>query len=412
MRRSIHDDTQLDMLTAAFLFGDGMKQIDIARALGISQAAVSRLLVKARKKYLREEVRFLRENVPPEMMKRIVQHSTRHSLSKRLEVIAQMSAGVRGPILRCFPCSTRPDLIMERMSELAHIAAPWIRGMILRCDSFGVTWGGMLSRVVVAQRSLSIAPPWRESPIEVVPLSGEPLGDTPTTYSSSSIAHELGVIINGESYNARSIAMVPAFVPDGFTPAQISGVWRLMGLVKNHAEIFGQHNSAKTSQSALANRLDMILTSVGPAEQPLGWWMGTLFESNDLKIGQLTKLVVGDMGGVLFPKDPLTPMRKQKLQKVAARWTGLTVDHLKRCSRRAHEQPNSFNGPPGVVVICVGKARAQFLLEAIKQGIVNHLIIDDELQEELDRISREQYPNISTVDAPDEAVHSAAHLTR
>ena len=261
MRKSIHEDTQLDMLTAAFLFGDGMKQIDIARVLGISQAAVSRLLAQARHKYLREEVRFLREEVPPDTMKRIIQRSTRHSLAKRLEAIAQISAGVRGPVLRCFPCSTRPDLVIDRMSELARIAAPWIRDMIKRCDSFGVTWGGMLSRVVVAQRSLAVAPPWKKSIIEVVPLSGEPLGDTPTTYSSSSIAHELGVIINGESYNARSIAMVPAFVPDGFTPAQTSGVWRLIGLVKKHAEIFGQHNSAKHSEGALANRLDMILTS-------------------------------------------------------------------------------------------------------------------------------------------------------
>ena len=136
--------------------------------------------------------------------------------------------------------------------------------------------------------------------------------------------------------------------------------------------------------------------------------MGKLFESSDLKIDELAKLVVGDMGGVLFPRDRLTPKQKQKLETVAARWTGVTVDHLKRCSRRAHDQPHSFNGPPGVVVICVGKARAPFLLEAVKQGIVNHLIIDDELQEELDKISREQYPNLSIADGPAEAGRSAA----
>jgi DNA-binding transcriptional regulator LsrR (DeoR family) len=388
MPRTVHDETQLDMLTAAFLVGDGMKQIDIARVLDMSQAAVSRLLAQARKTYLQEEVRFLREKVPPETMKQIVQRSSRHSLAIRLDGIARSAAGVRGPVLRCFPCSAPPDPAMERMTELSRLASSWIREMILRCTSFGVTWGGMLSRVVVAQRALSVAPPWKSAPIDVIPLSGEPLGDSPTTYSSSSIAHELGIIINGDAYNARSLAMVPAFVPDGFSPSQTAGVWRLIGLVKSHAEIFGPHNASKSSGDALASRLDMILSSVGPAERPLGFGKGRLFETGNLKVQELRRLVVGDMGGVLFPRERLNAQQKAKLDAVATRWTGLTVDHLQRCSRRAHDQPDPFGGPPGVVVVCIGRERAPFLIEAIKQGIINHLIIDDELQEELDRLTR------------------------
>lgn len=388
MPRSDHSDTSLNLLTAAFLVGDGMKQIDIARVLGVSQAAVSRLIRQARGNYLKEEVRFLREKVPPDTIKQILHRTSRHSLALRLDALAQSSAGVRGPVLRCFPCSAPPGRGMERMTELARLAAPWIREMVLRSNSFGVTWGGMLSRVVAAQRALSIAPPWKQPPVEVIPLSGEPLGDSPTTFSSSSIAHELGIIVNGDSYNARSLAMVPAFVPDGFTREQTAGVWRLIGLVKSHAGIFGPHNSSRSPAPPLAARLDMILTSVGSAQRPLGHGKGRLFETGNLKIRELRRLVVGDMGGVLFPRAHLTREQQAKLDAVAARWTGLTIEHLKACSRRAHDQPDPFGGPPGVVVICAGAERAPFLIEAVKQGVINHLIVDDELQEELDRLTQ------------------------
>ena len=388
MRRSHSENIEVDLLTAAFLAGEGAKQLDIARVLEISQAAVSRLLTEARKNYLREEVRFLREKVPPEMMKQILQRVSRNSLETRLDKIAQRFANVRGPVLRSFVCAAPPERVMERITELSRLAAPWIRELFLRCRSFGVTWGGMISRVAAAQRALSIPAPWKEYAIEVIPLSGEPLGDSPTTYSSSSIAHELGVVINGDSYNARSLAMVPAFLPDGFREQEIAGVWRLIGLVRSHAEIFGPHKASMPAEDALANRLDMILTSVGPAERPLGHGKGRLFETGNLKIDELRQMVIGDMGGVCFPRESVTKRQRAKLDAVAARWTGLTVDHLNRCSRRCANEPDPFSGPPGVVVVCVGRERAPFLIEAVKLGLINHLIIDGELQDELEAVSK------------------------
>jgi hypothetical protein len=53
-----------------------------------------------------------------------------------------------------------------------------------------------------------------------VPLSGDPLGDAPTSFSSSSVAQEFGTLANGVQYTARSLAMVPAFIPANFDPKE------------------------------------------------------------------------------------------------------------------------------------------------------------------------------------------------
>ena len=407
MRRPEDRHTELDMLTAAFLAAEGVKQIAIADTLAISQAAVSRLLAQARQTHLRQELRFLEDKVSPDVMEQIRRRVSRRPRSEALNRISLHFARVRGPSLRVFPCTAPPGDMPQRMTELSRLAARTIRELILRCRCFGVTWGGMVSRVAAAMKELALPAPWVEDPIEVIPLSGEPLGDSPTTYSSSSIAHLLGQVLNGESYNARSLAMVPAFVPDRFEPEEIAGVWRLIGLVKSHAEIFGPHRDGAhpkgqgaAEQGPIAGRVDMILTSVGPAERPLGFGKGTLFATGKVTIEDLRQLVLGDMGGVCFPKPTLTAKQAARLEAVAGRWTGLTKEHLVPCAQRAFAQHSSSKGPPGVVVISVGRERAPFLLEAIKLGLINHLIIDDELQDELERIVKHDFPGFISESSP------------
>ena len=90
------------------------------------------------------------------------------------------------------------------------------------------------------------------------------------------------------------------------------------------------------------------------------------------------------MGGVCFPRPNLNRAAAQKLESVDKRWTGLRIEHLIACAKRSE---NPFKGPPGVVVISSGKARASFIYELVKRGLINHLIIDDVLAQELEKIS-------------------------
>ena len=388
----------LDMLTAAFLAGEGRRQTEIAEVLGLSQAAVSRLVVEARKEYLREELHFIDESIDAATMFEIHKRIHRKELGDRLAKLSEHYANNRGPILRVFSVSGQNlEDRSARMVAFARQAVPYIRGLIMRSATCGVTWGGMLWSLVQAFRSLPVHTPWRDpgKSIDVNPLCGEPLGNVPTSYSSSILADELGRLANGEKYVSRSIGMVPAFIPEGFTKAELNGVKKLIDLVKSYREIFGEHKEEKGKNGKraepLADKLDMILTSVGPAERPLAFGRGTLFATGDLSFGQLASLIQGDVGGVCIPRPGLHKSQSAKLEKLNDRWTGLLRSHLEKCAKRAGDEPNPFKGKPGVVVVSIGKDRAQFIYEVAKLGLINHLVIDDHLEAELERIVAADY---------------------
>jgi hypothetical protein len=75
------------------------------------------------------------------------------------------------------------------------------------------------------------------------------------------LAHDFSKLVNGESYRGirrsgddwkdLSLAMVPAFIPEGFSGEQTRGVWRLIDLVWSYRFIFGaQRDESATRQSA------------------------------------------------------------------------------------------------------------------------------------------------------------------
>jgi DNA-binding transcriptional regulator LsrR (DeoR family) len=376
----------LDMLTAAFLAGEGRKQKEIAQVLNTSQANVSRLIGEARKHYLKEEIHFVSDTLDARTMFEIHQRISRKELDVQLARLSGHSSNSRGPLLRVFPVRDLEDRVI-RTAEFARQAAPYIRNLIGRSSNCGVTWGGMLWSLVQALRNLPTRTPWRgrQYVIDVIPLCGEPLGKMPTSHSSSNLANEFGRLANGEKYLAPSIGMVPAFIPAGLNKAELNGVKKLIDLVTSYQEIFGVHRSKRVSEP-LADKLDMILTSVGPAERPLAFGKDTLFSTGDLTLSQLSTLIIGDMGGVCIPRAGLKKHEAEKLKKVDERWTGLRRSHLEKCAKRASDEPDPFRGRPGVVVISIGKDRAQFIYEAVKLGLINHLIIDDQLEVELKRI--------------------------
>jgi DNA-binding transcriptional regulator LsrR (DeoR family) len=389
MSKTRTEEDKINMLAAAFLTGEGKRQNEIAKMLNLHPTFVSRILSNEGKEYVYEEKRFLSEKVPPQLMDKVMKRVSQSKLIELLYHAAIRHGNMRGPVLRVFGCDAPFDDVQGRMNELGKRAAPYVRSLLLRSHHCGLTWGGMLRSTVSALRALNIPPPWKkekDGAIECIPLSGEPLGNDPTNFSSSSLAHDLGNIINGENYNAPSLAMVPAFVPEGFASQELEGVWKLIKLVESYNQIFGPQDSSR-SEKPMAGRLDMILTSVGPAQRALGFGKGSLFETGKLPFKELRNLIIGDVGGVCIARPKLSKKNKERLNGVSTRWTGLRLEHLEHCARRARSHNDLSKAPPGVVVISGGKERAQFVFEIIKLGLVNHLIIDDALEMELERIT-------------------------
>jgi DNA-binding transcriptional regulator LsrR (DeoR family) len=370
------------MLAVAMLAAEGRRQVNIAELLGLGEVRVSRLLRDARRaRYLREEIRFLKEDLPDHLLLKVRDRIVRKAVTDRLRSFMQGIPG-GGPIMRVFNCDAHVSNARKRVEQLSQQAAPYLKKLLERSQKCGLTWGGMLRGAVSALSELHFQ--YRTPPQirECIPLSGEPLGNEPMRFSSSSLAHDLGQIVNGDSYNAPSLAMVPAFIPEGFSKSEVSGVWKLIGLVRSYGMIFGRR-SMKNGEKPLAEHLDMLLTSVGPAESPLGFGQGRLFETGKLKIDDLRELVLGDIGGVCVPRPDLKQTALRKLQDVNERWTGLRLEHVQACAAQAKDPDRDR---PGVVVISGGKARARFIYEITRRGLINHLIIDDELAKELDTI--------------------------
>jgi predicted transcriptional regulator len=395
-RSEDQDQKQVEMTAAAFLAGEGRRQKEIADKLNISQAAVSRYLKEAREEnLLREEVYFLEEKAGLATMEKVRELLFRKSLQDELERFAVRHNQRPAKAVRVFKCDsgTNEKKIKsdrERMARLAELAAPHVRGLLLRARVCGLTWGGMLASLVAELRNLHVRTPWQEQDIQCIPLTGEPLGNDPVSYSSSSLAFELGKIINQRDYHAPSLAMVPAFIPEQFSEAEIAGVWKLIELVQSYRQIFGPHPDEKavppeSTPPPLAEQLDMVLTSVGSSDNPMGFGLGSLFKTMSIRVDELRALIVAEIGGVCLARCNLERKQTKKFEGFRAHWTGLRQKHLEACAERGADPKTNA---PGVVVVSVGRERAAVVAELVKRGLVNHLLVDNLLADELDKICR------------------------
>ena len=59
-------------------------------------------------------------------------------------------------------------------------------------------------------------------------------------------------------------------------------------------------------------------------------------------------------------------------------WVGFMTQHLDRITQNASEE-----GPPGVIVVAYGAHKKDMILEVVRLGYVNHLIVDRSLADEL-----------------------------
>ena len=109
------------------------------------------------------------------------------------------------------------------------------------------------------------------------------------------------------------------------------------------------------------------------------------FAREVLNIRELQKLVLGDISGVFIPRPDLSASQRVKLKNLSKRWTGIKLEHLKNCSLSSFSS-DPLKGKPGIVVVAIAKNKARFIYEGAKLNLINRLVIDDDLEEELERL--------------------------
>jgi hypothetical protein len=371
---------------AAYMAGQGMTQLQIAQALGITQTAVSRLVAAAEDAgYLARQSPFLfrEELIDPEALKVLHQRGQKQHLDY-LEHFAKSRGLPRAPTVRVLSVPERPigarstqEVIVARYREFTKLAAPYIRALLLRKSvrTCGVTWGYTLWDLCQAIQTISPEGPWKHESVDVIPLVGDPLQaseETPPSLTSSNIAAELGKTINGANYHAPWLGLVPAFIPQEL---DIAAIKKMLEFLPQHSEIFGN----KIDALGRAGELDMLLTSVGPASRAVYFGDSRLLRNLGT---QIEGMVFGDIGGVLLWRQPV--QASPLMESIEERWTGLKRRHLEAIAEHARNDDPTL-GRPGVVVLSIGgeRDRAEMIREAVANGLVNYLLIDQLLEKSL-----------------------------
>lgn len=272
-----------------------------------------------------------------------------------------------------------------RPSDFYDGAARALWDLLTPANVVGITWGRTLSLLLDAARKLRLAPRYTKDETSdqrptIIPLCGEPLASTnSSTWSSSALTQEFGTALTAPpADHYLSLGMIPVFLPGpkAFDEDDVKSVKKLLGFSPAYKKIFGAgagRDGAAGNELPLAQRLDIVITSISQENEAFGVGGDPDFTWKTLQLSKFANLVVGDLAGIPLPRpdasdDDLAPLMN--------RWTGLQKDHLSRCAARASAQANA---PAGVIVVGAGCERAACIVEAVRRGLVNHVVVDEEL---------------------------------
>lgn len=368
--------------SVAFLKCRNVPQTDIARRLDLGEATVSRLLQEggAAARYIK----------PPEFDWSLVDDNERAELLAIDDVgglstiLTERLARIPAPPRRLAATVvlTRTGAAGEDVQRSAlpsdfydgAVRAVW--ELLTPANVIGITWGRNLFLLLEAAQKARIATRYsgKQRPI-IIPLCGESLGAIrPSILSSSTLAQRFGEALTtraAEDY--LSLGMIPVFLPgpDAFSDMDVDAVKKLLSFAPAYTRIFG--TGTAENGRPLAEQLDIVITSISREDRAFGVGDHPDFTWKTLQLSEFAKLVIGDLAGIPLlrpdvPADAVAPLLD--------RWTGLQAEHLRLCAERASAP---VNAPAGVIVVGTGRERAPCIVEAVRRGLVNHLVVDEEL---------------------------------
>ncbi len=382
MTRIDEGDKQLEAQAVAYLLSQGYTQDEIGRMMRIGAPRVTRRKKLAGENHWLEKrpPRFARERLSSPRLEEIEMYCypQLRKLRERLNRIADKKNVACIRHIRAFfsgsTNTTETDWDL-RLEKFGRAAGSYVSQLIPNMNVVGITWGRTLACLAAGIRDHSLHPRPAENPVRFVSLCGESLDEPMTDLSSSTLAMKFNDIVNGARGHPVYLGPVPAFVPARFTPDEANVIRKFIGELTGYDKVFGDADP-------LANRLDCLITTIGyVSEETQGRLLDDRLKAEGIDKTRLSQLVIGDVGGVLIPQPDLLPEDRKLVDEMNSRWTGVQRKHLEQCAQAAERVSAKATG---VLALAVGKAKAAVVIEAI--GLISHLLIDDELAEELDSI--------------------------
>ncbi len=417
------EDIEFQAQIAAWLF-DKMhfKQEQIAEHLGIRQPDVSRRLKLAEERgWLSRPVFQRAKDISDDRLAEIENSFYRRlpELRAGIERLSRQRRPVDPPpqvqVFYSGPAATDKAGYHKRQQMFGWNAALYIRELIPRMHSVGVAWGKTIARLIDGLAPLQ---PRFARGTQFFPVSGEPLRAHGEENSATTLAAGLQAFVGGGSSEVPGLNMVIPCIPDLFSNDVTDQIKHsLLGQVEGYRRIFlenpgrahsGQGSSGRTGtgQERLIDRMDTLVTGVGTASKTsTDPWLiervNAMHNTPPLTREDFEAYTFGDIAGVYLLRPRLSELIaarngkmsglsgkalrelnatvETKVKRINSQWTGIQREHVAGCAERARVSGQT----PGVIVLAIGRAKSETIIEAVNQSLVNHLLIDQDLADAL-----------------------------
>jgi DNA-binding transcriptional regulator LsrR (DeoR family) len=385
----------------AYLISQGFNHQQAAEKLPeymgkLPPARIARYVDTARKRRWLE-TRFNEEQFPPAVLENIredAHHTPWIDLEKNLQTL---SGGVLKE-LWVFESSDKANPGNDQaewdwqMRNFAGNSAWLILQLLLRSQSgIGLGWGKTIANAIleVANRvkSEKRARPRRRKKITIIPTVCTPPSTIPDdlAISSTKLARTLSEAITGTWDDVLSLENISPVLPPGLEGERRSGFFQA-NLIRGHYKaIFGDPDGPQ-NETPLIRTIDTILTSAGSFHVDT-YYMKELVEIGKVTKKELTKLSLGDIGGVLIPGNAVEndPKNKARFVEILNLWTGPKLEDYQNVARRAAAN-DAEDAPAGVILCALNGNKANIVLNLVRLQAVSMLVIDCHLANSLQRL--------------------------
>jgi len=288
----------------------------------------------------------------------------------------------------------------DAVELFAQNAAPYVLEQLCKSKSgIAVGWGTTVACAIEALgECIGESARLRQNEqkkISIVPTAGYPLQppkgrDT----ASTSVARMLNDYLNGpRSGRVLSLENIPSVLAEIFKDdAKRKTFLEGFRYLRDYWEILGDQDDPNSN--SWVNRVDTIISSGGAFHQ---WqiFADALLHNSGIVKDDLTKLAVGDIGGVLIPRLGLNAEDMARFEQIRRLWTGIRLEKYQRIARDA-ARCSDPDGPAGSVLVAIGKNKAEIILDLVIRDdtrVVNSLLIDVYLARAIRRLLDERKNN-------------------
>ncbi len=268
-----------------------------------------------------------------------------------------------------------------QMGNFARNSGWLVLRLLLRSQSgIALGWGKTIANSIIAVaeriKSEKEARPHSRRKITIIPTVGTPpcTGLDDLENSSTKLAGSLSEALNG-TWNVLSLENIWPVLPPGLEGERRKGFFQAILIRGNYKAIFGDPDDSQ-SETPLIRTVDTILTSAG-AFHVESYYMKELVDTGKVTKKELTKLSLGDIGGVLIPSKAVEsdPRNEERFIEILNLWTGPKLEDYQNVARRTAAS-DALHAPAGVILCALNGNKAKIVLNLVRLQAVSMLVVD------------------------------------